>query len=180
MEGNQWKGRSLTSVSFALFTCDKLLCSNVIVQRQYLCPLRMVSDPPEKPFQVLTPITGMVGLCTAITSCRTATALARYNKLCEEWKGLHGIPFSRRKSRVSFQSRHTPAGPQAYEPCIATIVLSSDHCERYFDIPSDIVFIPTKGFDQISEPPAKLLSQFVISFLFLISVCFILCFFLYV
>ena len=166
----------MSSVSFALFTCDKMLCSNVIVQRQFLCPLRMVSDPPEMPFQVLTPIDGLTGFCTAITPCRTATANARYQKLLQEWQDLHATRFSRRKPRVAFQSRHTPPGPQVYEPSIATVLLCSDHCERSFDIPSDLVFIPTQGYDTIPDSITKILAQFVST---LFSDCFIFNWFLF-
>ena len=171
LEGVQWRERSMTSVSFSLFTSGKLLCSNVIVQRQFLGPLRFVSDPPEMPFQVLLPITGITGQCTAITSCRTNSSLERYYNLFNEWKVLHGIPFSRKKPRITFQSRHSPAGSQTAEQSFATVTVNFGHCKRSFEIPSDLVFIPTLRTENETDISTKAFILFVLTLFSCIPVC---------
>ena len=139
--------RTTVSVTFALFVCSNLICANATVERQKLCSLRFAEECPNVPFQVLTPIGGLPGICTALTPCRTAGTRTRYERLCREWQEFHAIPPTRPKPRMRFQSRHSyDSGCNAYEPSIATVLISSDISTRSFDIPSDLLFLPT-------EPP---------------------------
>ena len=143
-----WRGHSVASAVFTLFVGGgKTLCANVTVQRQQLYPLVLVADPPEAPFPVLTPIAGLVGLCTAVQPCNSAATLARHERLCAEWDQLHGTQHqARRRPRVRFFSRHTPAENSehsAREPSIATVAISTARGTRSYELPSDLVFVPT-------------------------------------
>lgn len=154
--------RTTVSVTFALFVCGSLICANATVQRQKLCSLRFADECAAPPFQVLTPIGGLPGLCTALTPCHTAGARARYARLCREWEEFHAIPATRPRPRMRFQSRHSCGGDcSAYEPRIATVLISSDVHTRSFDIPSDLLFVPTEAPEAAPDTGFAFQPQFV-------------------
>lgn len=154
--------RTTVSVTFALFVCGSLICANATVQRQKLCSLRFADECAAPPFQVLTPVGGLPGLCTALTPCHTAGARARYARLCREWEEFHAIPATRPRPRMRFQSRHSCGGDcSAYEPRIATVLISSDVHTRSFDIPSDLLFVPTEAPEAAPDTGFAFQPQFV-------------------
>lgn len=159
--------RTTVSVTFALFVCGNLICANATVQRQKLCSLRFADECPGLPFQVLTPIGGLTGLCTALTPCHTAGARARYTRLCREWEEFHAIPPTRPRPRMRFQSRHSRGGAcNAYEPSIATVLIPSEVHTRSFDIPSDLLFLPTEPPEVSPDTTFSFQPQFVSSISF--------------
>ena len=160
----QRSGRTTVSVTFALFVCGSLICANATVQRQKLCSLRFADECPAPPFHVLTPIGGLTGVCTALTPCHTAGARTRYARLCREWEELHAIPPTRPRPRMRFQSRHSRGGDGgggAYEPSIATVLIPSELHTRSFEVPSDLLFLPTEAPEAAPDTAFAFQPQFV-------------------